>query len=116
MGIVEETGKKYDDGKLRYDLIPPHALEQVARVLTFGASIYGENNWRITKPESRYTAAAMRHGEAVRKGENFDKESGIHHLAHRICCDMFLLQIAMEKQQEILDKALNEDDLYFDGR
>ena len=26
-----------------------------------------------------------------------DKESGIHHLAHRICCDLFLLQIDMEQ-------------------
>jgi hypothetical protein len=110
-----EKGKKYDDGKLRYDLIPPHALEQVTRVLTFGAAKYGDNNWKITKPESRYTAAAMRHGEAYRKGEKFDKESGIHHLAHRICCDLFLLQIDMEALNDSLNKALNPDNLYFDG-
>lgn len=95
------SGLKYDDGKLRYDLIPVNALEQVARVLRFGAKKYGDNNWRITKPETRYTAAAMRHGEAYRKGETNDPESGIHHLAHRICCDLFLLQIDIENEQTI---------------
>ena len=90
-------GKKFDEGKIRYDLLPVDALREVARVLTFGAAKYGDNNWKITKPESRYTAAAFRHGEAYRGGEMMDKESGVHHLAHRICCDLFLLQIDMEE-------------------
>ena len=93
-----ETGKKFDEGKLRYDLLPVEALREVVKVLTFGAKKYGDNNWKITKPESRYTAAAMRHGEAYRGGEVHDPESGIHHLAHRICCDLFLLQIDLEKE------------------
>ena len=93
-------GKKFDEGKIRYDLLPVDALREVARVLTFGAAKYGDNNWKITKPESRYTAAAFRHGEAYRGGEMMDKESGVHHLAHRICCDLFLLQIDMEELSE----------------
>lgn len=93
-----ETGKKFDEGKLRYDLIPVKALREVVKVLTFGAKRYGDNNWKITKPESRYTAAAMRHGEAYRDNEIHDPDSGLHHLAHRICCDLFLLQIDLEKE------------------
>jgi hypothetical protein len=30
-----------------------------------------------------------------------DKESGVHHLAHRICCDLFLLQIDMENMRAV---------------
>ena len=99
-------GKKFDEGKIRYDLLPVDALREVARVLTFGAAKYGDNNWKITKPESRYTAAAFRHGEAYRGGEMMDKESGIHHLAHRICCDLFLLQIDMEHKMSDAEKSL----------
>jgi hypothetical protein len=108
-------GKKFDEGKIRYDLLPVDALREVARVLTFGAAKYGDNNWKITKPESRYTAAAFRHGEAYRGGEMMDKESGVHHLAHRICCDLFLLQIDMEELSEtsaqIVDTAGNSQTL-----
>jgi hypothetical protein len=32
---------KYDQGKLRYDLIPPEALEELAAVYTMGAAKYG---------------------------------------------------------------------------
>ena len=51
MGATTNTdhGRKDDDGKLRYDLIPPLALEEVVRVLTFGAEKYGPNNWRAVK-------------------------------------------------------------------
>lgn len=96
---VTEIGKKYDDGKLRYDLLPVKALRDVAQVLTFGAKKYGDNNWKITKPESRYIAAAMRHMEAYRDGEVLDPESGIHHLAHAACSLMFILQIDLEKEK-----------------
>jgi hypothetical protein len=106
-------GKKFDEGKIRYDLLPVDALREVARVLTFGAAKYGDNNWKITKPESRYTAAAFRHGEAYRGGEMMDKESGVHHLAHRICCDLFLLQIDMEN---VKGKGLRAEAAKWDAR
>jgi hypothetical protein len=97
---MTETGKKYDDDKLRYDLLPVKALRDVTQVLTFGAKKYGDNNWKITKPESRYIAAAMRHLEAYRDGEVLDPESGIHHLAHAACSLMFILQIDREKDAD----------------
>ena len=37
----KETGfRKYDQGKLRYDLMPAKVLEQVVDVLTYGANKY----------------------------------------------------------------------------
>jgi hypothetical protein len=85
-------GKKHDDSKLRYDLIPPVALKALAEVLTHGAEKYGPNNWQaLDNFEARYTAALMRHLEAWRSGEKLDKDSGLPHLAHLLCNAVFLL-------------------------
>ncbi len=88
----EKAGKKYDEGKLRYDLLDPFALREVARVISFGAAKYGDDNWReLADAKKRYAAALMRHFEAWRMGETLDKDSGIHHLAHCATNALFLL-------------------------
>ncbi len=92
-GVVA-TGRKDDAGKLRYDLLPVEPLREVVRVLTFGAKHYAPDNWQLV-PEWkwRYTRAAMSHIEKWRGGERNDAESGwgTHHLAHAVCCLLFLL-------------------------
>ena len=94
-------GIKYDDDKLRYDLIPTEALEALARVLTYGAAKYAPNDWQhLPEFESRYTAALYRHIEAWRKGEAVDPESGIHHLEHALCNLTFLLWKAKQKDKD----------------
>jgi hypothetical protein len=88
-------GRKDDQGKPACDLLPPAALLQVAQVLAFGAYIkgYGPDNWRKVSPlRSRYLAAALRHVFAYMKGEKNDPESGCHHLAHAVCCLLFMLE------------------------
>jgi hypothetical protein len=98
--IEVSEGKKFDSGKLRYDLLPVDALYEVVKVLTYGAQKYDDNNWKKVEDKlRRYTAAAMRHGEAYRAGEQRDEESKLHHLAHRICCDLFLLQTDLENHE-----------------
>lgn len=42
MPQLKTTGVKYDEGKLRYDLIPPEALREITKVLTFGAKKYSQ--------------------------------------------------------------------------
>lgn len=81
-GRGETAGYKRDVGKLRYDLIPEHALEQLASVYTKGAAKYSDYNWRRGMRWSRVYAAAMRHLIAYRRGEWADAESGEAHLAH----------------------------------
>jgi len=83
------TGKKYDSGKLQYDLIDTYALEDMAKVLTLGAEKYDRYNWKNVE-EHRYVAAMMRHFEAYRKGELYDPESGLSHLSHAMVNLMFL--------------------------
>jgi hypothetical protein len=35
----------------------------------------------------------MRHIEEYRKGNIFDDETGLPHMAHAICCAMFILEL-----------------------
>ena len=87
------NGRKFDMGKLEYDLIPPYALEEMVKVLTTGAQKYAADNWRMV-PEAnrRYFAAAQRHLWAWKRGEIKDAETGIHHLAHAACNLFFLYE------------------------
>lgn len=85
-------GIKYDEGKLRYDLIPPYPLQEVARVFTIGAEKYEDWNWRKGMNWHRVLRALMSHVEAWRLGERLDKEDGQHHLASVVWCAMVLME------------------------
>lgn len=88
------TGQKFDTGKPLIGAIPPHAELAVARVMTFGAQKYARDNWRkIDDIPTRYMDAALRHLNAVRRGDTVDPESGEHHLAHAACCILFMLDV-----------------------
>lgn len=85
-------GSKFDTGKPRFSLLPPHTLKPVLKVLEFGAAKYSVNNWQhVENPRERYYDAAMRHLYAWFNGEPKDLETGESHLAHAICCLLFLL-------------------------
>jgi len=102
-----DRGQKHDDGKPRMDLLDRHALEEIARVLGFGAQKYAAHNWRRGISYSRLTAAALRHLHAFNDGEDIDTESGLSHLAHLGCCVMFLLN--MQKTRPDLDDRPREE-------
>jgi hypothetical protein len=90
--MTDKNGRKYDSGKPEMSLLPPHALEAVAKVLTFGAQKYEVDNWKyVPNGEYRYKNAAMRHINEYIKGKAVDPETGEHHLSHAICCLMFIL-------------------------
>lgn len=85
-------GKKFDAEKIRTDLFSTLALEELAKVLTYGAKKYGAQNWRSGMAWSRLLGACLRHVFAFMRGEDNDRETGICHLAHAMCCLMFLLE------------------------
>lgn len=90
-------GKKFDKEKLRVDLLPPDALEEIAKVLTFGAQKYGDRNWEYGMKWSRPYGAILRHLWAWWKGEDIDPESGISHLGHAGCNILFLITYHLRK-------------------
>jgi len=79
---LKKGGVKHDADKLRYDLIPPGPMEAVAAVFTAGASKYDDRNWELGMDYGRIYAASQRHLTAYWGGQMYDRDTGIHHLAH----------------------------------
>jgi len=106
------SAEKHDQGKARYDRIPPHALDAVAQVLRFGADKYGEDDgWRrVERARSRYFAATMRHAWAWMRGESLDPESGLPHLAHAITSLMFVLDVELSESPPASAPTCKEGD------
>lgn len=77
--ITRDSGQREDfasgarrdtqDGKPRYDLIPPRPLKRLAELMARGAEKYGDSNWTLGMPSSRFLASLMRHQEAYRLGD-----------------------------------------------
>ena len=94
------NGKKFDQGKTEWDLLPLGPVEEVVNVLMHGREKYGRDNWQLVdNPIRRYYSAAQRHLAAFRRArfdtknpfDAVDSESKLHHLAHAACCILFLL-------------------------
>lgn len=88
-----EEGTKFDSDKPCMELLDPYAMEQLAKVLTFGAKKYAAWNWAKGLSYSRLAGAALRHIFAYMRGEDLDPESGLPHTAHALCCLMFLVSM-----------------------
>lgn len=82
-----------DDGKkLRMHLLPVDPVLDIVKVLEFGAKKYAPNAWREGVAWTRIMDAAERHLASWKKGDDYDKESGLNHLAHAACNIIFLLE------------------------
>lgn len=94
-GVTSAKGLKFDSDKPRMDLLPPRAIVDVAKVLTFGAKKYAPGNWKhVENAEERYMAAALRHLMAHQAGELTDPESGLSHLSHATTCLLFIQELS----------------------
>ena len=81
---------RFDNGKIQHELISPNSANELAKVLTFGASKYAANNWRKGMKWSRVLGSLKRHLNAIERGEDYDEESGLLHSSHILCNAMFL--------------------------
>lgn len=89
--MSETSGLKYDQNKLRYDLLPPVPLEELVRVYTEGAKKYSDRNWEGGLAWGRVFGALQRHAWAWWGGEQ-RHESGMHHLASVAWCALALME------------------------
>lgn len=90
---------KYDNDKPKMHLVCPEFITEVARVLTFGANKYGENNWRHDVDKTSYGrtySSVQRHLNAFWAGEDIDPESHLPHLAHAATQIMILYMQTLE--------------------
>lgn len=86
--------RRYNKGKLRYELLPEKALKDLVEVYTKGAEKYtvynedgsikddGANNWRKGLPWMSMLGSIERHIHAFKMGEDIDPDLGTKHLAN----------------------------------
>ena len=84
---------KADAGKIRPTLVPVSLIKAVAEVREYVCKKYNDpENWRMVEPQ-RYKDALYRHLLAYLGGEEYDQESGLHHLWHMACNVAFLIEM-----------------------
>lgn len=98
---------KHDSGKRDWSLLPYDSLEEVVKVLEFGAKKYSRDNWKAGEgfKYTRSFNALQRHMLAFMRGEDNDPETGISHLSHAMCNLLFMQHFVLNK-----DKYKNCDD------
>jgi len=79
----KETAGRFNENKIRYDLVAPWGMEQIAKVYTYGTIKYDDDNWwKGLKWKKDVLGCIFRHVWKWVRGEKLDDESGLHHLAH----------------------------------
>lgn len=96
MGMLPGVSRKDDAGKPRFDLLPPDALEELAKLYTAGAVKYGPNNWAEHGGLnfSRVYSAMQRHANKFWAGQDYDDDpvgAYQHHMASVAWCALTLL-------------------------
>lgn len=87
------TGLRFNQGKLRYDLVHPKAHADMVDVLTYGAVKYYDRNWENGLSWTSVIASLKRHLAAIEDGEDYDigeGGSGKLHIANLACNAHFL--------------------------
>jgi len=99
--VSTRTAVKADTGKPNLSLLPYDAIEEITKVLDFGAHKYAAHNWKEGGGFSwtRVFSSLMRHLFAWAKGKDTDPESGLSHLAHAGCNVLFLLHYSLHKDK-----------------
>jgi len=80
--LGKSEAARFDDGKNRFDLLPPWSIDQIAQVYTYGTIKYDDDNWRKGMPWRKVIGPLLRHLFKWLRGERWDNESGLHHLSH----------------------------------
>ena len=90
LALTEDTAVPYKAMSIN---LPWNALQDVCRVLAFGAEKYARDNFKIAPglPLESYIQSMWRHLVQYLKGELVDSESQLSHLSHLACnCFMYL--------------------------
>jgi len=93
--VFEGGGMKEIKGKLNPLLISPVALEELIKILDFGAKEYSEDSWKGV-PYVEYIKAIFRHLLQIMFGKYVDDKSGFTHFGHIMCNAMFLIHFFYE--------------------
>ena len=102
---ADEPALRYDAGKPAYELIPAEFMEALARHYQVGANKYAPRNWEKGMSWSRCFGALMRHAWKFWRGEQYDPETGSHHMISAVwnCVTLFSYDIWTRREIKDLD-------------
>ena len=96
--LGKENAARFSKGKIRHDLVAPWALDQIAKVYTYGTIKYSDDNWwKGLKWKKDVFGCILRHVWKWFRGQKNDDESGLHHLAHAAWNCMALMEYERNK-------------------
>lgn len=98
------SGKRFNEGKLKWSLVPQSALIPMVRVLEYGTLKYSAYNWAKGLSVVEICESLKRHLDAFMEGEDNDPESGLSHIGHLQCNGLFLSWM-MENKPEMDDRV-----------
>ena len=94
----QEGAGRFSEGKIRHDLVAPWSLNEIARVYTYGTIKYDDDNWwKGLKWKKDVFGCILRHVWKWFRGEKFDDESGLHHMAHAAWNCMTIMEYERNK-------------------
>lgn len=101
---TDNTGHKFDGDKDRWELVPPEIAALVA-LFTRGAKKYGDRNWEKGMSWGRIFGALMRHAWLWMAGEEYDQETGAHHMV-AVAWNALILYVYTVRKVGIDDRNL----------
>jgi hypothetical protein len=78
--VADGEGLRYNEGKPRFDLMPPEALIALADHYRKGSEKYADRNWERGMDWGKCFASMERHAWAWASGEDYDAETESHHM------------------------------------
>jgi hypothetical protein len=100
---------RHNTGKIPLHLVPPDAINAIAKVLDFGSKKYALRNWEKGANYSVPYASLMRHLLAFWEGEDNDPESNLPHLYH-VLMNAAMLVRYFEQHKDLDDRPKKEVD------
>ena len=103
MNVSVTGGLRDNKGKSHLSLVPLSMIVAVADVIwkssKNGGGKYPLHNWRKGLSWSDTADCLLRHVHKWLEGEDFDQETGLHHLAHAACNIAFLIEYVKTKPE-----------------
>lgn len=105
--VNEQTGGAKGSKLARMDLIPWNQIWKVAELYGKGAEKYAERNWERGYDWSLSYAAMMRHAVLFWGGEDYDQETGCHHMTSVIFHALALMEFG-ETHPELDNRPVSQ--------
>lgn len=86
----EDKALRYNEGKPQWSLVDFESLEDMVKVLEFGAKKYSRDNWKKGLYTVEICESLLRHVFKYLSGEDIDPESGEPHIGSIQANSMFL--------------------------